>query len=279
MEIHRRTYEIRPLKMGDPSMSSSRPAFELTVLNRVSQALAEAKDLKEVKALRDKAEAARQYARSSAMSQEIQNHAAELKLLAERRAGELLDDLVPHGGKRTASSQHGNLTLAELGINANQSSRWRREAAVPEPVFKQYVSAANKFGRDITSQGLLRIGRKLAVRGGAPSVQADGHVGAGRRPGASKKTHAVVKHAPRARDGSPASSTVSGQDSIPELPHELLNELQNHRDLLAKILEPICDRDRATLELSERRLVARLLADIQQLVVRLKKQLQVIEIP
>jgi hypothetical protein len=45
--------------------------FVLTVLNRVSQALAEAKDLKEVKALWDKAEAARQYARSSARSAAI----------------------------------------------------------------------------------------------------------------------------------------------------------------------------------------------------------------
>lgn len=260
-------------------MSCNRPAFELTILNRVSQALAEAKDLKEVKALRDKAEAARQYARSSAMSQQIQNHAAELKLLAERRAGELLDDLVPHGGKRTASSQHGNLTLGDLGINANQSSRWRREAAVPEPVFKQYVSAANELGRDITSQGLLRIGRKLAARGGAPSVQADSHDGVGRRPGASKKPLAEVKHAPRARDRSAASSSVSDQDSNAELPHELLSELQNHRDLLAKILEPICARDRATLELSERRLVARLLADLDQLFFRLQQQLRCRDIP
>lgn len=254
-------------------MSSTRPTFELTVLNRVSQALAEAKDLKEVKALRDKAEAARQYARSSAMSQQIQNHAAELKLLAERRAGELLDDLVPHGGKRTASSQYGNLTLAELGINANQSSRWRREAAVPESIFKQYVSAANELGRDITSQGLLRIGRKLAVRGGAPSVQEDRHNPTSRRPGGSKKAHTEVKHPPRHRDCSATVDPVSRQDSNFELPDELLSELQNHRDLLAQILEPICDRDRATLQLSERRLVSRLLADLQQLFLRLQKYL------
>jgi len=260
-------------------MSNKPPAFELTVLNRVFQALAEAKDLKEVKALRDKAEAARQYARSSAMSQQIQNHAAELKLLAERRAGQLLDDLVPHGGKRTASSQHGNLTLAELGINANQSSRWRREAAVPEPIFKQYVSAANELGRDITSQGLLRIGRKLAVRGGTPSAQDDSHDPAIRRQVGSKKSHTEVKRPPRHHNGSATVSPVSRRDSNFELPHEILSELQNHRDLLAKILEPICGRDRATLELSERRLVSRLLADLKQLFSRLQQQLQAIEIP
>lgn len=38
-----------------------------------------------------KSEAARKYAQSAGMGLDIQNHAAEVKLLAERKAGELLE--------------------------------------------------------------------------------------------------------------------------------------------------------------------------------------------
>ena len=106
------------------SNDSNRRPRELKVLDKLAHALAETRNLTEIKSLRDKAEAARKYAQSAALSLKIQNRAAELKLLAERRAGELLNELVAHGGNRRSSSHTENLKLSDLGIDHNQSSRW-----------------------------------------------------------------------------------------------------------------------------------------------------------
>ena len=46
------------------------------------------------------AEAIRLYVRQQNMGLEMQNNAAEIKLRAERRAGEMLDGSLPHKGGR-----------------------------------------------------------------------------------------------------------------------------------------------------------------------------------
>jgi len=145
-----------------PKKLTNGAAQDLQVLSRFSRALAETTDLKEVKTIRDRAEAVRHYARSAALGFEIQNQAAELKLRAERRAGELLAGVVSHGGDRKSSSHDENLILADLGIDHNQSARWQREAAIPQETFEEYVRSANQSGRELTSQGLLKLEREFS---------------------------------------------------------------------------------------------------------------------
>jgi hypothetical protein len=81
---------------------------------------------------------------------------------AERRAGELLAQLLPHGAG----------TLADLGIDSGQSSLWRREAANPAAAFEKYLARAKRLGEPITSDGLLR---RRGKRNGRPSVTDDRH--------------------------------------------------------------------------------------------------------
>lgn len=65
-------------------------------------ALAEARSIDEVKSVRDKAEALRLYARQAGESLEMQNDIAEIKIRAERRAGELLKERdMSSGGRPT----------------------------------------------------------------------------------------------------------------------------------------------------------------------------------
>lgn len=53
-----------------------------------------------MKLIRDKAEALRQYIRQQKGSLEMQNQCAEIKLRAERRAGEMLAQDIPHESGR-----------------------------------------------------------------------------------------------------------------------------------------------------------------------------------
>src|SRR3990167_10037925 len=61
--------------------------------------LEKAATIDEVKSIRGKAEALRVYARQSGQSLYMQNRCAEIKLRAERRAGEILSEMEKqHGG-------------------------------------------------------------------------------------------------------------------------------------------------------------------------------------
>ena len=71
---------------------------QLIHLNQARQALALAKSIDEVKNIGDKAEALRAYAKQAGMSLEMQNECAEIKLRAERRAGELLVEMEKNPG-------------------------------------------------------------------------------------------------------------------------------------------------------------------------------------
>ena len=65
----------------------------LAKLERARLPLAESRTLPEVKRIRDIAEAARVYARAAHLSRESQHYAAEIALLASRKAGEILAKL------------------------------------------------------------------------------------------------------------------------------------------------------------------------------------------
>lgn len=123
-------------------------------------ALAEAESVEEVLSLQRKAEAVRKYARSAALGLDAQNEAAEAKLLAERKAGDILADIVRHGGMRRPGL-HEVGTLADLGVKPNDSSRWQLEAWVPPEIYDQYVRDTKKKRKELTSAGLRRIAHRL----------------------------------------------------------------------------------------------------------------------
>lgn len=67
--------------------------------------------------------------------------ATEIKVRAERRAGEMLAEMQKHnGGRPNGNPSHRATglppTLTDLGISRDQSSRWQKLAAVPEDQFE-----------------------------------------------------------------------------------------------------------------------------------------------
>jgi N6-adenosine-specific RNA methylase IME4 len=116
----------------------------------------------------DVAEAARIYARRVGMSVPLINRATEIKLKAERKAGEIL------AGMDKAKNRHSTVdSLSSLGITGKQSSRWQRAALVPEDKFVNYVQSANQSGREITSSGLLKLANAEAPKNGAKSAHGE----------------------------------------------------------------------------------------------------------
>ncbi len=126
-------------------------------------AIEQAKNIDEVKAIRDKAEACRIYAKQAGMSLEGQNSLAEIRLRAERKAGAMLKDMEKQQGARGFGKKvelHDVTPLSELGVTKMQSSRWQQEARIDDKVFEDYLTKTKKKG-EVTTSGLLRVVRSV----------------------------------------------------------------------------------------------------------------------
>ena len=132
-----------------------------TTLARISEAmtaLAAAKTLDDVLQIRDQAEALRVYIKAASDSLEAANAAAEIKLRAERKAGEMLEQTTGgKGGDRKSSNSVLLDGLDSLGIDKMQSSRWQRESRVAAEDFEAYLRDCQKQGREVTQAGLLKL--------------------------------------------------------------------------------------------------------------------------
>ena len=123
--------------------------MDLTYFNRARLALAKAVNLDEIKEVRDKAEALRNYARQAGEAAEMERQCAEIRLRAERRIGELLAGTVRAGNPQLCPE--GRIGLRDLGITAKQSANWQRAATLPAADFERYVSTARLARRRVAA--------------------------------------------------------------------------------------------------------------------------------
>jgi hypothetical protein len=111
----------------------------LVFLGTARRAVEKARTVQELKGIRDKAEAVKSYVKQAGESLAVQNHCAEIKLRAERKAGSLLakDPEIRRG--RAKKNSHRVSLKEKYGIEWNDSYRWQREASVPEPRFEAFI--------------------------------------------------------------------------------------------------------------------------------------------
>jgi N6-adenosine-specific RNA methylase IME4 len=144
----------------------------LIQLDRAKGAIMQARSVQELKGIRDKAEALRVYARQAKDSLEIQNHCAEIKIRAERRAGEMLRDAEKHkGGRPTKNQSHDVTSLKDADISKMESHRWQRVASVPEPVFEHHIAETMDAKRELTTVGVIKLANQSKPRNGAVRVE------------------------------------------------------------------------------------------------------------
>jgi hypothetical protein len=124
----------------------------LVKYNAARLAIQQAHAVDEVRAIKDKAEALRQYALQVG-DVEMQNWMVEIKLRAERRAGELLAEGFEHGTIAGQGPNSTNVsTISDFGISKNESSAWQRLAAVPEAVFEEAIVTAKAGNSELTQE-------------------------------------------------------------------------------------------------------------------------------
>jgi len=132
------------------------------------KALAEARTVDELKHIRNQAEAIRYAAKQAQMGIEMINDAAELKLRAERRAGELLRETEKAKGTRgqlsggsIVSPPANAPTLSDLGIEKWQAARWQQIAEMPQGNFEQYLAETRSEQAEVTTAGVLRLAQLI----------------------------------------------------------------------------------------------------------------------
>jgi hypothetical protein len=143
--------------------SQQQPA-ELIALSNIQRALATVENVEDIKQIRDKAEAVRKYIASAGLGLEVQNKASELKLRAERKAGEMLAEMKLHGGDRRSDESGDRLRLDDLGISKDQSSRWQLLARVPAKLFDEFVSQFLVRRVELTTAEALRFARSMRAQ-------------------------------------------------------------------------------------------------------------------
>lgn len=144
----------------------------LVKLEGAVRMLAEAGTLEEVKHVHDLAQAAAEYARAARLGLEAQNSAAEIKLRAERKAGEMLAGLERGTGgqpfHQSYSSSGGQVeseyreVLEDTGTTRQTAARWQKIAALTEDQFENYIADTKDERAELTTAGVLRFEREIA---------------------------------------------------------------------------------------------------------------------
>lgn len=143
----------------------------LTYYDAARHALQIASSVDEVKDFRDKAQAMAAYARQ-ANDTELVAWATEIKVRAERKAGQMLAEMPKNAGAKgigtsvLVSCEDTPKTLSEMGISYDQSSRWQKLAAISDEKFEHAVAAAKEVAGEVTTAAMLRFERSENVHVG-----------------------------------------------------------------------------------------------------------------
>lgn len=126
----------------------------LAILTQAERQLSQASDIVDILTLRTKAKAIEVIGVAQGFG-EIAQRAKLFQLRAERKAGDWLSDNIRPG----KPSHDERVTIADLDIDYNDSSRWQLMAKLPEDKFCSWVDDRIQRGFEITAGGLRQYTR------------------------------------------------------------------------------------------------------------------------
>jgi N6-adenosine-specific RNA methylase IME4 len=136
----------------------------LASISAAKNALVAASNLEDVLTIRDKAKAIQELVKARNASLETQNAAAEIRLRAERKAGEMLEKRDKKNGARGVGKKvdsHDVSPLSSLGITYSQSSRWQLTSKVKERDFVKIVAECTEAKEELTQKRLLDFAKRM----------------------------------------------------------------------------------------------------------------------
>jgi N6-adenosine-specific RNA methylase IME4 len=175
--------------MNETNVMTTETSTALSRYDAVCYALAEVKNLAEIKGIADKMTALKEYARC-ANNRELEIDAAELRIRAEHRLGQMMDALGLKAGKPKRGLKAGKPkrkgflnnplplfgvpksdepvrpTLAQMGIDKNLANRARKLASIPDRVMESKIASwRQKAERDAgrVSVNFLRKDRQTSL--------------------------------------------------------------------------------------------------------------------
>ena len=138
--------------------------MQLIKYDAACQALAECRRVDEVNDWVDRAAAVEAYGRIS-RNFEIERDAAEIRVRAERRLGQLLIETANCGERTTRGGDRAKSplpTLLDMGISRDRSARAQSIARIPEPEFESTLAEHREEQRKVTGRMMERLSRQAA---------------------------------------------------------------------------------------------------------------------
>jgi hypothetical protein len=243
-------------------------------------ALQAAASVDEVKDIRDKAQAMAAYARQ-AKDTELQAWAAEIKLRAERKAGELLKEMEHSGERLTKDSGRPEKvsspmthisqpkTLADLGIARNDSSKWQKLAEIPEETFERKIVELKQNPERVTTTGIVREIVAEQKRAQSPAADERGPSPEAAKPRKAADAEERLREKQFGRHPDAHAERADVESDIDEISEEEIERDRQIAEANAERVAILLESDDALAELSEKNRELNLLNT--ELQIRIKK--------
>src|SRR5215212_4555399 len=131
---------------------------ELESIEQARELLEVADSPQEVKRVADFAEAMRVVYAKAKLGLEAQNEAAEMKIHAQIKGGEMLASLVQRGGYTHGEANGGGhrLTLGDIGVSEWESKTWQRLASASPDTIQAKIDETRTAGYELTTAAILK---------------------------------------------------------------------------------------------------------------------------
>jgi len=124
---------------------------------RMCKAIAICHRIDEVKEIQDRAAALRAYARQI-HNRQAEVQFAEIKARAERRSGQLLEEMKETGERATTGqTTRSKVKIKDLGLTQMDAHRFRQTAKVPEERFESHLAERRASLKPVTSSSVRSL--------------------------------------------------------------------------------------------------------------------------